>query len=79
MSEHLQRRRDAFTSHTPSPHVQMTMAVLRKAFQTLVSTLDSEIPECREKSLACTALEESSMWAMQALAVTDPEGKGVSL
>ena len=34
--------------------------------------------ECREKSLAVTAFEEAMMWAMNALSLTDPDGKIVS-
>lgn len=78
MSEHLERRLEAMTYHAPSPAVQTSMSDLRKSAQVFVCLLDKEIPECREKSLAFTALEESMMWAMKALALTDPERTVVS-
>ena len=74
MSEKPAVRLNAFTSRRPSPEVQAMMTVLREAFQVLCGALDGCIPECREKSRACTALEESAMWAMQALRLTDPGG-----
>ncbi len=75
MSEHLTRRLEAMAYHTPSPHVQGIMTGLRMRAQVFVHLLDSEIPECREKSLAFTAFEETMMWAMKALSLTDPEGE----
>ena len=78
MSEFLARRLKAHTDHRPSADVQATMAGLRGMFMATVSTLDAQIPECREKSLAFTALEEAAMWAMKALALTDPGGEGSS-
>jgi hypothetical protein len=72
MSEHLNARLNALRYRRPSPEVQATMTVLREAFQVLCGSLDGCIPECREKSLAFTALEESALWAMQALSLTDP-------
>mgnify|MGYP001576065383 CR=1 FL=1 len=78
MSDKLEARLLAFTYHAPSPAVQETMARLRKMFMMDVTLIDEHIPECREKSLAFTALEESAMWAMKALALTDPAGKVVS-
>lgn len=78
MSEKLDQRLLAFTYHKPSPAVQAEMSGLRQRFMSLVTQLDLAVPECREKSLAFTALEESAMWAMKALALTDPEGTVVS-
>jgi hypothetical protein len=74
VSERLQARLDAFTYHRPSPAVQALMASLRGSYQVLACLLDKDIPACREQSLAFTALEESAMWAMKALALTDPGG-----
>jgi hypothetical protein len=78
MSEHLDRRLEALAYHAPSGSVQAVMTELRLSGQVLVSFLDGQIPECREKSLAFTALEEAMMWAMKALALTDPGRKVVS-
>ena len=74
MSEHLSRRLEALAYHdAPSPPVQALMTDLRMRAQIFVHMIDSGIPECREKSLAFTAFEEAMMWAMRALALTDPE------
>lgn len=74
MSDRLQVRLDAFAYHRPSPEVQAVMTRVRESFQAMASLLDGAIPESREKSLAFTALEESAMWAMKALSLTDPGG-----
>jgi hypothetical protein len=50
------------------------MTRVRESFQAITGLLDGCIPECREKSLAFTALEESAMWAMKALSLTDHDG-----
>jgi hypothetical protein len=54
------------------------MSQTRESFMLLVELLDTDIPECREKALAFTALEEAAMWAMKALALTDPGGEVIS-
>lgn len=77
MSEKLQARLEAFVYHRPSDDVAVVMTHARQAFRRLVNFLDMSIPECREKSLAFTALEESAMWAMKALSVTDTGGEVV--
>lgn len=78
MSEHLERRVTSHTYHRPSLAVQGLMSEARERFIGVVTFCDGAIPECREKSLAFTALEEAAMWAMKALALTDPEGEVVS-
>lgn len=74
MSEKLDARLNAFTYHRPSEEVQALMTRARETFQDVTVLLDSMIPECREKSLAFTALEESAMWVMKALSLTDHDG-----
>jgi hypothetical protein len=78
VSEHLERRLKSHTYHRPSVEVQQAMSDVREEFMTLVCMCDGTIPECREKSLAFTALEEAAMWAMKALALTDPGGEVIS-
>lgn len=78
MSEHLDRRLLAHTHHRPSREGQVLMDALRVAYMGLVQDLDGLVPECREKAVAFTALEESAMWAMKALALTDPDGEVIS-
>jgi hypothetical protein len=74
MSERLVERQHAFAYHRPSTEVQVLMTALRVRFIDLVTWMDAAIPESRQKSLAVTALEESAMWAMKALSVTDADG-----
>lgn len=78
MSDKLAARLEALTYHQPSPGVQAVMGHLRRTAQDFMAFLDASMPECREKSLAVTAFEESMMWAMKALSLTDPDGKVVS-
>ena len=74
MSDKLDARLTAFAYHRPSSEVQAIMTAVRSGFQMLARHLDTSIPECREKSLAFTALEESAMWGMKALSLTDHDG-----
>jgi hypothetical protein len=74
MSERLFERQQAFLYRRPSPEVQTIMLTLRERYIALVSWMDGAIPESRQKSLAVTALEESAMWAMKALSLTDVGG-----
>ena len=74
MSDQLATRLNAFAYHRPSAEVQAIMTEMRVAFQYLAGRLDTQVPACREKALAWTALEESAMWAMKALALTDVGG-----
>jgi hypothetical protein len=78
MSEHLVRRVLSHTYHRPSAEVQAIMGRIRESYIALVTLLDGAIPECYEKSLAFTALEEAAMWSMKALALNDPEGEVIS-
>ena len=78
MSEKLEARLNGLTYHAPSPPVQAVMVQLRLTAMDFMTFLDASVPECREKSLALTAFEESMMWTMKALSLTDPDGKVVS-
>ena len=73
MSEKLDARLKAFTYQRPSQGTLFSMESVRIYMQEVVVFLDAHIPECREKSLAFTALEECGMWSMKALSHTDPE------
>ena len=78
MSEKLQARLNSLTYHRPSTQAQDAMSDMRRAGMDFMTYLDANIDECREKSLAVTAFEEAMMWAMKALALTDPDGTIVS-
>ena len=74
MSDKLESRLLSLAYHQPSPGVQAVMGQLRRTAQDFMTFLDASMPECREKSLAVTAFEESLMWAMKALSLTDLDG-----
>lgn len=78
MSDKLAERLRSHTYHRPSTDVQEIMRQTCIAYMEMVKFMDQAVPECREKSLAFTALEESAMWLMKALALTDPDGEVIS-
>lgn len=57
-----------FTHHVPGPEQQNDHGAIREAYKVFAATLAGWLPEGREKSLAFTALEESSFWAHAAVA-----------
>jgi hypothetical protein len=64
-----------FDYHRPSAETAAKHESARAAIRAAAEALDELIPaECREKSLALTALEESMMWANAALARRSPPG-----
>lgn len=52
-----------FTYHKPDEKKAQTYPVLRDKAKELAELINSLVPECREKSLAITKLEEVIMWA----------------
>lgn len=56
-----------FTNHPPDAETQETMEALRVKIKAVATTLHS-LPSSREAALAITNLEQSTMWAMAALA-----------
>jgi hypothetical protein len=73
MSERLQERLRNFSYHRPSSEVAAKLDLVRARMHELVVFLDAELPECREKSVTFTHLEDVSMWAIKALVITDPD------
>ena len=68
-AEDLQRLKD-FTYHTVPESTANLMSIIRGEYFALGVELLRLLPDSRERSLALTALEESSMRAIQCLAVT---------
>lgn len=52
-----------------------TCSVLMGGFHELAMLVEECASDCREKSMALTALEEASMWAMKAVAFEGPTEK----
>lgn len=66
------RLRD-FQYHKVESATAGKMTMVRAAYYQLAVMLVEGLPDSRERSLALTALEESSMRAIQCLAVTEGE------
>lgn len=63
---------ERFGYHKPTNESVTVHKNLRRVFAILSAQLDEGLPNGREKSLAQTALQESSMWAHAAVAMQDP-------
>lgn len=57
-----------FGYHAPTGNKGPKHDHVRRTLQTVAETLNSYLPEGREKSLAVTHLEEAMMWANAAIA-----------
>jgi hypothetical protein len=62
--------KNPFSYHRPSDDALPTITATREAFKTLHAHLIS-LPNCRERSLAITNLEEAAMWAIKGLVMND--------
>lgn len=57
-----------FTYHAPKEGQPATYGKIRAKAHELASLINAESPDCREKSLAVTKIEESVMWANAGIA-----------
>ena len=57
-----------FDTHQPNPKGASLITHTRMEIKRLAETLARTLPESREKSLAFTALEEASFWAIASIA-----------
>lgn len=57
-----------FTNHPPVGDTGATLDLLTQAFIAIGKVLNDRLPDGREKSLAITKLEETSMWSKAAVA-----------
>lgn len=62
-----------FEYQRPTPEQVEQITVIREACKTLYETLKATLPPGREHALACTKLEEVSMWANKAVVFTQPQ------
>lgn len=60
--------RKRFNSHALSPQCEEDVADVRASCLTLASELNHLTPDCMEKSLAMTRLEEVMFWSNAAIA-----------
>lgn len=69
MEDHLTEVTVRFAYHPPKTEERAaTHDNVREAFREFADQLDALLPECREKALALTALQESMMWTNAAVA-----------
>lgn len=57
-----------FTYYPPKPDQILKFQSLRSLAKELACEIEYSCPECREKSLALTKVEEAVMWANAAIA-----------
>jgi len=60
-----------FGYHSPNPERGAQHDAMRKAVLELAIVVNNTLPECREKSLAITKLEEAMFWANAGIARSD--------
>ncbi len=61
--------RNRFDYHTPSTEgIKLLHEAIRNNLLDLAAQLNRALPDCREKSLAITKLEEAMFWANAAVA-----------
>ena len=58
-------------NHPPTDRTQTVMELTRIKIHELAAAIDTACPDGREKSLAFTKLEETTMWTMASLARGD--------
>ncbi len=65
--------RKTYAYHKPSAASVDKIAKLRAAYSALEDLIDEVCPQSRERSIACTDLQTSAMWAIKAVVCNDPE------
>lgn len=64
-----------FLNHRPTPEGIAKIEALRAAFSSLYEKIEELVPNSRERALALTELETSSMWAVRSIVLNDPGSK----
>ena len=65
--------KNPFVYVMPSPGSISTISAIRAAMQVLHDAALELIPNCRERSVGLTKLEESSMWLNKAIVFSQPD------
>lgn len=69
----------SLTNVRPSNEVIGQIEALREDAKGLVDIIFEFVPECRERSLALTHLEETVMWAVKGLCLNDPDAREIPI
>lgn len=64
---------DPFDYHQVSAECRTQLALTRRCFKDLRDFVMETVPNCRERSLAITALQDALMRAIQAVVFTHPD------
>lgn len=57
--------------HAPTPEKAVLHSMVRQKVAAAADYIDSNVPNCRERSIAFTKLEEAMFWANAAVARED--------
>lgn len=69
----------SLTNVRPSDEAIRRIEQFREQAKELVDVIFDVIPESRERSLACTHLEETVMWGVKAICLLDPEAREIPI
>jgi len=69
----------SLTNVRPSPEAIGRIEIVREKAKELVDLVFELIPESRERSLACTHLEETVMWGVKAICLYDPDAREIPI
>lgn len=69
----------SLTNVRPSPEAIARIEQVREGAKVMVEYVFSHVPECRERSLALTHLEETVMWAVKGICLKDPEAREIPI
>jgi hypothetical protein len=62
---------NTFTYHAPKGNQQERYILIRDMAKKLAEVINVNCPESREKSLALTSVQQTSMWANAAIAINE--------
>lgn len=69
----------SLTNVRPSAEAVKCIEALREEAKTLVDMIFEFVPECRERSLALTHLEEVTMGGVKGICLTDPDAREIPI
>jgi hypothetical protein len=69
----------SLTNVRPSEEAIRRIEAFREEAKCLVDMIFEFIPEGRERSLACTHLEETVMWGVKAICLGDPDAREIPI
>lgn len=71
--------RRSMTNVRPSPEAIRLIEAVREEAKRLGDLLFEAVPDCRERSLAFTHLEETVMWGVKGICLTDPDAREIPI